>query len=239
MVVLNFNTSHVTVYLHRIHTKKCLLCNFNTSHVTVYHYSVEICQAGRKISIHPMLRFIRYIPSNCSSSCEFQYIPCYGLSEWPPFLFSVLHYFNTSHVTVYPGWQDFLQLSLFHFNTSHVTVYLPVLMPLFPLIGSFQYIPCYGLSQYFLDCVNHRWHFNTSHVTVYPFRSRTLEVLLCYFNTSHVTVYRSQQEHVGGKCQFQYIPCYGLSYSGGEYEYIAEAFQYIPCYGLSGVNKSM
>ena len=54
----NFNTSHVTVYLHRIHTKKCLLCNFNTSHVTVYHYSVEICQAGRKISIHPMLRFI-------------------------------------------------------------------------------------------------------------------------------------------------------------------------------------
>ena len=88
----NFNTSHVTVYLHRIHTKKCLLCNFNTSHVTVYHYSVEICQAGRKISIHPMLRFIADLPTFKESS----------------------KHFNTSHVTVYLMILSHFYLGIFH-----------------------------------------------------------------------------------------------------------------------------
>ena len=144
-MVLNFNTSHVTVYLHRIHTKKCLLCNFNTSHVTVYHYSVEICQAGRKISIHPMLRFIRYIPSNCSSSCEFQYIPCYGLSSCSFVMYPCNMYFNTSHVTVYLGQTRIIRLQDFYFNTSHVTVY-----------RRNKETSCADVE-----------YFNTSHVTVY------------------------------------------------------------------------
>ena len=140
----NFNTSHVTVYLHRIHTKKCLLCNFNTSHVTVYHYSVEICQAGRKISIHPMLRFIPhryriklwhqhfntshvtvYPLRNTSfqSHQTFQYIPCYGLSILQ------MHRFHIPPISIHP--------MLRFIDISFVSDVAPDL---------FQYIPCYGLS---------------------------------------------------------------------------------------------
>ena len=76
-----FNTSHVTVYPMAKSLIHIIPTDFNTSHVTVYHYSVEICQAGRKISIHPMLRFIIHFARDINIFTPFQYIPCYGLSR--------------------------------------------------------------------------------------------------------------------------------------------------------------
>ena len=55
----NFNTSHVTVYLRMEGAKKNTPAYFNTSHVTVYRAAYT---KGQQIP-------------------EFQYIPCYGLSE--------------------------------------------------------------------------------------------------------------------------------------------------------------
>ena len=144
----NFNTSHVTVYLHRIHTKKCLLCNFNTSHVTVYHYSVEICQAGRKISIHPMLRFILNCDILINSSFSFQYIPCYGLSTLARILSKRENDFNTSHVTVYRNTMYTAAVNVNHFNTSHVTVYLMILSHFY--LGIFHHFLYFTSFQHFL-----------------------------------------------------------------------------------------
>ena len=54
---------------------------------------------------------------------EFQYIPCYGLSQERGLFLIISANFNTSHVTVYPG---------------NIQI---------PTGGTvFQYIPCYGLS---------------------------------------------------------------------------------------------
>ena len=126
-----FNTSHVTVYRKLPIQFNSALFYFNTSHVTVYQVTMEMCVNIRKISIHPMLRFIirvlfhpycityisihpmlrfiivyfsyitalvlisihpmlRFITINTLKGytiCEFQYIPCYGLSnDFKPFL---------------------------------------------------------------------------------------------------------------------------------------------------------
>ena len=78
---INFNTSHVTVYLFRRFIVHFFNAYFNTSHVTVY--LVEIFS---RFSISSF----QYIPCYClSRSCcshdsfalQFQYIPCYCLSK--------------------------------------------------------------------------------------------------------------------------------------------------------------
>ena len=53
-----FNTSHVTVYHDSYDTLACVDKHFNTSHVTVYRSIYGSCQSTIGISIHPMLRFI-------------------------------------------------------------------------------------------------------------------------------------------------------------------------------------
>ena len=99
------------------------------------------------------------------------------------------------------------------------------------------------------------FHFNTSHVTVYHPHFTYLHQYHSYFNTSHVTVYRGfyvyiiKRKHISihpmlrfihslgydelDQVQFQYIPCYGLSYPCIHYTKGRMQFQYIPCYGLS------
>ena len=98
----NFNTSHVTVYrmeslsLTIPSTKfQYISCyglsslasydvalnpDFNTSHVTVYLRRTMDRQYSSCISIHLMLRFIRYTGFPFPSLRIFQYISCYGLS---------------------------------------------------------------------------------------------------------------------------------------------------------------
>ena len=101
--------------------------------------------ADSDISIHPMLRFIKYRYLFLLPTYWFQYIPCYGLSITMKWKNGRLLNFNTSHVTVYlrriigievrkrisiHPMLRFIYIFIFtdffrqHFNTSHVTVYL-------------------------------------------------------------------------------------------------------------------
>ena len=64
-------------------------------------------------------------------------------------------------------------------------------LPTFADVTAFQYIPCYGLSFFFLVPELQQEYFNTSHVTVYHSFEAAQKSLQEYFNTSHVTVYHS------------------------------------------------
>ena len=155
---VNFNTSHVTVYLEERKEKRHLQGNFNTSHVTVYQNRIDYCwhsnyyfntshvtvylQCGFQcgicclISIHLMLRFIL--------KQHFRKI--------------IFRNFNTSHVTVYLFRSDSPRFASRNFNTSHVTVYL--YDGTFEMsIGAFQYISCYGLSNDFKPFLS--WHLSS------------------------------------------------------------------------------
>ena len=76
----HFNTSHVTVYLLSPSLDSSDFLNFNTSHVTVYRDSWSIFNHQICISIHLMLLFINPYAN--------------AIDKESP-------YFNTSHVTVY------------------------------------------------------------------------------------------------------------------------------------------
>ena len=121
--LLNFNTSHVTVYPLAHTMKSWSASDFNTSHVTVYRTAPEQTIKICVISIHLMLRFIR---------------------AWIRTTFGI-SYFNTSHVTVYPAPGVPEYNVIINFNTSHVTVYQQA-GELNPGKATFQYISCYGLS---------------------------------------------------------------------------------------------
>ena len=119
-----------------------------------------------------------------------------------------------------------------YFNTSHVTVY-QYLVFIIHTTTKFQYISCYCLSHkvLFLSC--HHTHFNTSHVTVYLIifihLSITLHIsihLMLLFIVSHNSLYFVQ-------LQFQYISCYCLSQKFCLQSYQCTLFQYISCYCLS------
>ena len=98
-----------------------------------------------RISIHPMLRFIKPTPRNGDAMMIFQYIPCYGLS--------------------YRGGRPAVIISKFQ--------YIPCYGLSRPrdrnnyALREFQYIPCYGLSIEKNLEIEIRTNFNTSHVTVY------------------------------------------------------------------------
>ena len=57
-------------------------CNFNTSHVTVYLHIISSFVFVYCISIHLMLRFIFFNHFLWFQINSFQYISCYGLSLW-------------------------------------------------------------------------------------------------------------------------------------------------------------
>ena len=97
-----FNTSHVTVYLFGLSVLYffdsfqyipcyCLSISkiilkikhfyFNTSHVTVYPQCIRNLPHFLFISIHPMLLFITEATRRAIYKYEFQYIPCYCLSQ--------------------------------------------------------------------------------------------------------------------------------------------------------------
>ena len=92
-----------------------------------------------------MLRFIIKNVFQAIQIFKFQYIPCYGLSKRTPYAFTFYQYFNTSHVTVYLILGYFFRSTFPNFNTSHVTVY-PLSNKNLLQFPTFQYIPCYGLS---------------------------------------------------------------------------------------------
>ena len=77
--LINFNTSHVTVYpdTSKIHIK---LNEFQ--YISCYGLSTTTGSPvfSSYISIHPMLRFITMFCAAALVVSIFQYIPCYGLS---------------------------------------------------------------------------------------------------------------------------------------------------------------
>ena len=101
--------------------------------------------------------------------------------------------FNTSHVTVYHKHKVATYIVKYNFNTSHVTVYRPLQAHRF-FHHTFQYIPCYGLSQCSALLRLLSAYFNTSHVTVYPMAKSLIHIIPTDFNTSHVTVYHYSVE---------------------------------------------
>ena len=226
----NFNTSHVTVYQLRAVLERHKKNHFNTSHVTVYPLS---CVKWNNV------------PS-------FQYIPCYCLSQLFPHiqarLFISIHpmllfigkylferdgkrYFNTSHVTVYPGFKPFgykvfiisIHPMLLFIKRAKNTCCYPMRISIHPML-------LFIMAGKFIDVTLR--YFNTSHVTVYPLlmlpplRSFLFQYIPCYclsdlpmddrrklfnFNTSHVTVYPIRAIEATRNLEFQYIPCYCLS----------------------------
>ena len=161
----HFNTSHVTVYhlfdisplcSTSISIHLMLLFIVETFFISVlinlFQYISCYCLSKRgirvygtySISIHLMLLFIKVLHPNGLSLAVFQYISCYCLSHSGESRFRKIHYFNTSHVTVYPFSED---ISEYYYE--------------------FQYISCYCLSICSHQQTKKMENFNTSHVTVY------------------------------------------------------------------------
>ena len=78
---LDFNTSHVTVYLWSIMRGCRPVTDFNTSHVTVYLVIPMRSGPVNNISIHLMLLFIFIFCAAIFPFFRFQYISCYCLSS--------------------------------------------------------------------------------------------------------------------------------------------------------------
>ena len=106
------------------------------------------------------------------------------------------------------------------------------------ILWTFQYIPCYCLSDFDLDHGTSDEYFNTSHVTVYLSLTLYSIATFFHFNTSHVTVYHDCCHDLRVRVsRFQYIPCYCLSSCYNTYKPKSKGFQYIPCYCLSNEFK--
>ena len=165
--LLNFNTSHVTVYPYGILHYYLFVSYFNTSHVTVYPLQLCTALGPSLISIHLMLLFIAS-----------------ALFLLPPFGIISIHLMLLFIKVENPKIREET-----HFNTSHVTVYLyagvsdpevsSISIHLMLLFIGFLYVSESGT---FI-------HFNTSHVTVYLNCVNINPQSSLNFNTSHVTVY--------------------------------------------------
>ena len=143
--LLNFNTSHVTVYRFR-RLQKTWRNAISIHPMLRFINSVQqICWKSKLISIHPMLRFIPYFFTVDTFLSNISIHPMLRFINLAMRLYWWHSYFNTSHVTVYLSRFQICRPAHPHFNTSHVTVY-PMRRQFLLGASSFQYIPCYGLS---------------------------------------------------------------------------------------------
>ena len=163
---LDFNTSHVTVYL-LLSVRLLLFALFQ--YISCYCLSslANLIPLAYLISIHLMLLFIDGDATRALMTQKFQYISCYCLSTM--FYLSLLNL------------QISIHLMLLFIFTEARSVLLKIL---------FQYISCYCLSILYGKNIPEDGNFNTSHVTVYRKRNHLRLNTLQHFNTSHVTVYR-------------------------------------------------
>ena len=169
IIVLCFNTSHVTLYL-KLNPKKV---EYLTGFQYISCYSLSHV-SGR----------------NSATPFQFQYISCYSLSIDAVGTTAMKVSFNTSHVTLYQKWTDlsinvrrmFQYISCY--SLSGMGTRLELQSKLFQYIScyslsvtrvkilgeadEFQYISCYSLSVFSCPCFYVLMRFNTSHVTLYP-----------------------------------------------------------------------
>ena len=142
--ILDFNTSHVTVYHITLQTAFGFKYHFNTSHVTVYLLRIPLQQ----------------------QLVSFQYISCYCLSSATLASFTSSRHFNTSHVTVYLLTVRVISpLTIFQYISCYCLSWLNKSFNCVRRI--FQYISCYCLSKQNQQDKEIERNFNTSHVTVY------------------------------------------------------------------------
>ena len=186
------------------------IVNFNTSHVTVYPGRTENVRHLNEISIHLMLLFIVKVAGHKDDPLKFQYISCYCLSIPSADIASVTISFQYISCYCLSKSEIVGEVNLTYFNTSHVTVY-PFHTCIKFFLCEFQYISCYCLSHRKRHRTVQNLYFNTSHVTVYRVADALalgrdkFQYISCYclsmchakknsaesdFNTSHVTVYR-------------------------------------------------
>ena len=120
--------SHISIHLMLLFICPAWSCpyphlNFNTSHVTVYLCEWYLWVFPLPISIHLMLLFIAVVNFKRYTPSSFQYISCYCLSDrlflmvFLPLLFQYISCYCLSCI-LYS-----LPFYIHHFNTSHVTVY--------------------------------------------------------------------------------------------------------------------
>ena len=143
--LLNFNTSHVTVYPYGILHYYLFVSYFNTSHVTVYPLQLCTALGPSLISIHLMLLFIAS-----------------ALFLLPPFGIISIHLML---LFISVDWDAFAASVGFQYISCYCLSHL--LHELFLSVMPFQYISCYCLSSPPLPVLHSLFHFNTSHVTVY------------------------------------------------------------------------
>ena len=151
-------------------------------------YSGNIDRTAMEISIHPMLRFINATPQAVTTLWSFQYIPCYGLSNWPE------HSCWLYKISIHPMLRFIFHIPrttipILDFNTSHVTVYR--------ISGCYLY-GCWTISIHpmlrFIGKILVMYGRNNT-ISIHPmlrFISITSTARISSdsnFNTSHVTVY--------------------------------------------------
>ena len=207
--------------------------NFNTSHVLIYLALSPFCFFIIYISIHLMFLFIKVLTLFLILVLDFNTSHVLIYHNFPWRKLERYSYFNTSHVLIYRKPKVENKYNLTNFNTSHVLIYPFSQFNIVPLLQQFQYISCSYLSitylhqsvrkpefQYiscsylsrgsnglvgfagisihlmFLFIQGFKWagwlrrHFNTSHVLIYPLVLGCVGIILANFNTSHVLIYR-------------------------------------------------
>ena len=125
---------------------KSKITHFNTSHVTVYQQAEMACIESNAISIHPMLRFILTTCPGISYKISFQYIPCYGLSDWTEIAKNIVCLFQ--YIPCYGLSAMLCRFQIYKISFQYIPCY--GLSTVFRYVPGretvFQYIPCYGLS---------------------------------------------------------------------------------------------
>ena len=232
-IKLDFNTSHVTVYRHRL--PQYLHKSVISIHLMLRFIHPRTCRRVSLIviSIHLMLRFICNI--------------CYCM--FVSFRISI-HLMLRFIMEEETGWNPGSYISI------HLMLrFIAQCRFCGQMVQIFQYISCYGLSLLSFHCLLYHHHFNTSHVTVYHLsrwgKSEHFRISIHLM----LRFIRTEPEHIWGNKRisihlmlrfieygsmdafsilwFQYISCYGLSFSSINYLWFSPEFQYISCYGLS------
>ena len=252
--LLNFNTSHVTVYPYGILHYYLFVSYFNTSHVTVYPLQLCTALGPSLISIHLMLLFI--------ASALFLLPPFGIISIHLMLLFIKVEnpkireetHFNTSHVTVY------LYAGVSDPEVSSISIHLMLLFICCQCRSCrhdlvFQYISCYCLS---VSCM----YLRVAHLFI------SIHLMLLFIWIAWISTHRAVWISIHlmllfiitgffyflPDSRFQYISCYCLSCSffnlDQPYRYfntshvtvyrnscysgqLWKIFQYISCYCLS------
>ena len=165
------------------------------------------------ISIHPMLRFIKYIKRKKN------FVECISIHPMLRFIHTpYLSHGHVLYISIHPMLRFIGDMPVE--RQGH---------------RKFQYIPCYGLSH--ICYIIYSWWWISIHPMLRFIRTRTVGTLPTMRISIHpmLRFIFTELAATAIKRGFQYIPCYGLSVQLNSRSFKTNIFQYIPCYGLSHV----